>query len=62
MARLRARLEEASADPELRCVVLAGSGRFFCAGGDLKAYRAISTPQELAPFGAERVPQVGSAL
>ena len=32
---LLARLEEAAADPQVRCVVLAGAGRAFCAGQDL---------------------------
>jgi len=32
---LRARLDEVAANPELRCVVLTGAGRAFCAGQDL---------------------------
>ncbi|MGW2700964.1 enoyl-CoA hydratase/isomerase family protein [Streptomyces sp. NPDC001340] len=34
--RLIALLEEASADPDLRAVVLTGTGRGFCAGADLR--------------------------
>lgn len=52
---LRARLDEAAGDLTLRCVILAGTGRFFCAGGDLKAYLALSTREELQRvFGAAR--------
>ncbi len=32
---LLARLEEAAADPEVRCVVITGAGKAFCAGGDV---------------------------
>lgn len=35
--RLSARLDEVAADPTIRVVVLAGAGRAFCAGVDLKA-------------------------
>ena len=37
--RLVAELERAGADRGVRCVVLTGSGRAFCAGADLKAHR-----------------------
>ena len=33
--QLRSRLDEAAANPDVRCIVLTGSGRGFCAGQDL---------------------------
>ena len=52
---LQSRFEQAAGDPALRCVILAGTGRFFCAGGDLKAYRALADREELERvFGAAR--------
>ena len=33
--QLREKLSEAAADREIRCVVLTGAGRAFCAGGDV---------------------------
>jgi enoyl-CoA hydratase/carnithine racemase len=35
--QLTQRLKEADADPEVRCVILTGAGRAFCAGLDLRA-------------------------
>ena len=37
--RLVAELEAAEADRQVRCVLLTGKGRAFCAGADLKAHR-----------------------
>ena len=52
---LRVRLVEAAQDNDLRCLILAGTGRFFCAGGDLKAYRALANRDALERvFGAAR--------
>ena len=40
-------LEKAEADPEIRCVLVTGTGRAFCAGADLKAHREHEvTPEE----------------
>ena len=33
---MRATLEEVELDPAIRCVVLTGAGKGFCAGGDVK--------------------------
>ena len=37
---LRTAVVELSMDPSVRAVLLTGSGRFFCGGGDLRAFRA----------------------
>jgi enoyl-CoA hydratase/carnithine racemase len=52
---LRARLDAAAREDALRCVILCGTGRFFCAGGDIKAYRALEDRAALERvFGAAR--------
>ena len=53
---MRGALREASVRDDLRGIVITGAGdRFFCSGGDLKAYSAIATREELASvFGAVR--------
>lgn len=40
LAALQQELEAISADPAVRCVVIGGTGRGFCAGHDLKEMRA----------------------
>lgn len=44
LSELQSQLDAAAQDESLRCVVLAGAGRAFCAGHDLKQMRA--TPDE----------------
>lgn len=42
VAELKAALRVADADPEVRVIALAGSGKDFCSGADLAALRRIS--------------------
>ncbi len=52
---LREALERAAHDDTVRGIVIAGSGRFFCAGGDVKRYRSLRDAAELdAAFGEAR--------
>ena len=39
---LAAAADEVSSDPSVRCVILTGTGRLFCAGGDVGAMAAAS--------------------
>lgn len=44
--KLVAELERAERDSAVRCVVLTGAGRAFCAGADLKAHAERPMPEE----------------
>lgn len=46
---LAAALSAASADPAVRCVVLTGEGKAFCAGGDVSVQAADATTQPDSP-------------
>ncbi len=48
---LLAQIEEWDADPEVRCVVIAGSDEVFAAGGDIQALRARNVSDALAQPG-----------
>ncbi len=48
---LRTRLEQAAADPAVRCVVITGSGRAFCAGQDLKDPAVAASGDVAADLG-----------
>lgn len=56
-------LEEASADPEVRCVVLAAEGKHFCTGADLSASSGRSdagAPASPDPGAVARMLRTGS--
>ena len=46
--RLHELAERCAADPAIRCVVLTGSGKFFCVGGDIDAFSAAGDDAEAA--------------
>src|ERR1700712_2517515 len=50
-------VSDAAANSDLRAIVITGAGdRFFCAGGDLKAYQAIESTELLeSTFGRVRI-------
>jgi enoyl-CoA hydratase len=56
LARMYDGMVEASADPDIRCIILTGSGGNFCAGADLRAMAgdAEDTDPELAWKGLLR--------
>ena len=45
---LASTLQKLDADPSVRCVVITGSGRGFCAGGDLGGLSWTATPRRKA--------------
>jgi enoyl-CoA hydratase/carnithine racemase len=47
---LRAAVDEASADPANRAVVLRGDERSFCAGNDIDAMRSLDGPQDAVDY------------
>ena len=47
MERIAAELERLDPDPEVRCVVIAGSDEIFAAGADIKAMAARTLPEAL---------------
>lgn len=54
VSALERALHEAAADPELRALVITGSGRAFCAGADLKQRSTMSDDQVRAFLDALR--------
>lgn len=55
---LRAGLEDAAADPAVRCIVLTGAGSAFCAGADLTEFQARIDGEREEAFGDNFTPIV----
>ncbi len=53
VSALRHEVAAAAADPSVRCIVLAGAGKAFCAGADVKAWSEQGPQQEEDPWVAE---------
>jgi enoyl-CoA hydratase len=51
LAALREAVRQVARTPDVRCLVLAGEGRSFCAGGDLRAVGAQTVAETLALNG-----------
>jgi enoyl-CoA hydratase len=52
MSQLAHHIDRAPADNEVRALVIRGSGRAFCAGGDLTAARELA---EMDPAGGQQL-------
>lgn len=48
IAELRTTLEPLAADPEVRCLVMRGTGRFFVAGADIRVMRDLTEETQRA--------------
>ena len=46
VSELHQRLDEVAGDPDVRCVVITGAGRGFCAGLDLKGSASVPGTEE----------------
>ena len=51
MEELAAELERLDPDPEVRCIVIAGSDEVFAAGADIRALSERSFAEALTPPG-----------
>ena len=51
--QLRQRIAQAEADAQVRCIVLTGAGRAFCAGMDMAVLQARSADAQGAAVGAD---------
>lgn len=58
-AELRAALEDAAADENVRVVLLSGAGKAFCAGGDIDSLEPL--PRQVSPQSMQIVTDLGRA-
>jgi enoyl-CoA hydratase/carnithine racemase len=58
----RAALAEADTDPEVRAVVITGSGRGFCAGADTEALKGIVETGKYGAGSGQPLPQPGAGV